>query len=95
MRDDTPEIETYSLVQDYLLIPRGFSYVILTVFPGLAGVSRLIFPCQMVEGQEIEPLSISSIYGSEMQTKDVQKVDVRCITLSFVHSGSVENALTG
>lgn len=57
MRDDTPEIETCSLVQDYLLIPRGFSYVILTVFSGLAGVSRLIFPCQMVEGQEIEPLS--------------------------------------
>lgn len=49
----------------------------------------------MVEGQEIEPLSISSIHGSEMQTKDVQNVDVRCITLSFVHGGSVENALTG
>ena len=34
MRDDTPEIETCSLVQDYPLIPRGVSYVILTVFPG-------------------------------------------------------------
>lgn len=49
----------------------------------------------MVEGQEIEPLSISSIYRSEMQTKYVQNMDVRCITLSFVHGGSVKNALTG
>lgn len=49
----------------------------------------------MVEGQEIEPLSISSIYGSERQTKDVQNVDGRCIKLICIHFGSVENALTG
>ena len=61
MRNDTPEIKAYSLVHECLLISRGVSYVILTVFPVLSRISRVIFPCQMVGSQEIDPLSIFSI----------------------------------